>query len=132
MKKAISLLSTMLLCTSVYAADVKCPKIDLIKSIGIQAVEKDQQTKQYFGYHMDNYETDNLWTFAVGLIKAKSSDKAMEKVNDILNAMHAEGVYQQNGPIPGCFYETGMPNTLAFAVRDVDMPEVKQMMRAIP
>jgi hypothetical protein len=105
MIKRITLLSSLglmlLTATSVKALDktVICPSVALIKSVGIQHIQKAEVSDNgWLAWSKSNYNTDDTWFFSFVSLRAKNQSIALKKAMKKLEKLATvEGPEQVDG-----------------------------------
>lgn len=123
--KLTTVTAALVLAGSAFANKEACPSLSDLQAVGI-TMSSVLVDNLYVGYSIDNYNTSSIWGFAIGPVEADSDGEAIAATNEILANMSAPGI-----PDPGndndlvCFYDTGMPDIFAVAVKNLAVSPMK-------
>lgn len=83
----------------------KCPSVNAIKSLGLT---KTDIVLGYEAYNTSSYDTNQLWTFALGFFDAQSAEEALKIGNEWLLTLSGNPTPVYTAPHSAmCNYEMG-------------------------
>lgn len=104
----LSTLGFMLLTTSASSMGkpATCPSLALIKSVGIQHIDKAKVgSDDWVAWSKSNYNTDDSWLFAISFLTAKNKNMAIKRaMKKLENLAIVEGPGKVDGGKQGCLY----------------------------